>query len=105
MSNDPTDPKTGNYTLSQAMTLSLNTVFYKLASDVGPTNVATLAHAMGIAALDDGQRPADADAGQRRQTTDQIGIGSYEVRPIDQAVGYATLADGGIENNAYFVRR
>ena len=50
----------------QAMTLSLNTVFYKLASDVGPTNVATLAHAMGIAAYDEANDPATPTLGRRR---------------------------------------
>jgi membrane peptidoglycan carboxypeptidase len=105
VSNDPTDPKTGNYTLSQAMTLSLNTVFYKLASDVGPTNVANLAHSMGIAAQNDNNDPPTPTLQTDGQTTDQIGIGSYEVRPIDQAVGYATIADGGVENNAYFVTK
>ncbi len=105
VSNDPTDPKSGTYTLTQAMTLSLNTVFYKLASDVGPTNVATLAHAMGIAATDNANDPPTPTLVSGGQTTDQIGIGSYEVRPIDQAVGYATLADGGVANSAYFVAK
>ncbi len=62
VSNDPTDPKTGSYTLASAMTLSLNTVFYKLASDVGPTNVATLAHAMGITRDEHLDRSVDPDA-------------------------------------------
>ena len=37
--NDPTDPDHGSYTLRQATTLSLNTVFGKLTSLVGPDNV------------------------------------------------------------------
>jgi membrane peptidoglycan carboxypeptidase len=106
--NDPTDPSTGYYTLSQAMTLSLNTVFYKLASLVGPANVAKLAHAAGIPLKQTGSGPEpgaltlqDADG----HVGDKIGIGGYEVRPIDQAVGYATLANGGTEHDAYFVQR
>jgi membrane peptidoglycan carboxypeptidase len=107
ISNDPTDPKTGTYTLTQAMTLSLNTVFYRLASDVKPANVATLAHQVGIAATgdvaSDGQVvPTLAANGV---TDDRIGIGGYEVRPIDQAVGYATLANGGTANSSYFVQK
>jgi membrane peptidoglycan carboxypeptidase len=34
-----------------------------------------------------------------------IGIGDYPVHPIDQAVGFATIANGGIANKAYFVQR
>lgn len=34
-----------------------------------------------------------------------IGIGEYEVRPIDQAHGFATFAAGGIERDPYFVAR
>ena len=102
ISNDPTDPKSGNYTLADAMTLSLNTVFYQLASDVKPTNVATLAHSMGIAPTTGDGTPTLAINGV---TDDRIGIGGYEVRPIDQAVGYATLANGGTVNNSYFVQK
>ncbi len=99
--NDPSDPTTGTYTLNQAMTLSLNTVFYKLTSLVGPGNVAALAHSMGIPASDGDAKTLQING----VTDDRIGIGGYEVRPIDQAVGYATLADGGVEHDAYLVQK
>jgi membrane peptidoglycan carboxypeptidase len=107
ISNDPTDPKTGKYTLSQAMTLSLNTVFYRLASDVKPGAVATMAHSLGIAATGDvdGNGVVAPTLAINGVTDDRIGIGGYEVRPIDQAVGYATLADGGIANSSFFVQK
>jgi membrane peptidoglycan carboxypeptidase len=34
-----------------------------------------------------------------------IGIGDYPVRPIDQAVGFATFADGGVAHEGYLVQK
>ena len=34
-----------------------------------------------------------------------IGIGEYEMRPIDQAIGLATLAAGGVHRDAHFVAK
>ena len=39
------------------------------------------------------------------QTTFGIGIGDYPVHPIDQAVGFATFANGGMTNQPYFVEK
>jgi membrane peptidoglycan carboxypeptidase len=105
ISNDPTDPKTGKYTLADAMTLSLNTVFYRLASDVKPAAVATLAHQLGIAPTRDVNGVSTPTLQINGVTDDRIGIGGYEVRPIDQAVGYASLANGGTLNESYFVQK
>ena len=44
---------------------------------------------------------ANADGG----TGSAIGIGEYEMRPIDQAHGFATFADGGIEREPFFVTK
>jgi membrane peptidoglycan carboxypeptidase len=38
-------------------------------------------------------------------TDSGLGIGQYEMRPIDQAVGFATLASGGIRRTPYFVAK
>ena len=35
----------------------------------------------------------------------RVGIGQYEMRPIDQAVGFATFAAGGVHRNPYFVAK
>jgi len=102
ISNDPSDPTSGTYTLTQAMTLSLNTIFYRLASLVGPASVAATAHALGIPTTIDGAPSLQNASGL---TDDRIGIGGYEVRPIDMAVGYSTLENGGIENSGYFVQK
>ncbi len=99
----------GNCTLVQAMTRSLNTTFYGLAYEVGADNVrATALAATGMPDTwsDDGgllsNKPtlADPDSGA---TGASIGIGQYEMRPIDQAVGFATIANGGVRHGTHIV--
>ena len=105
--NDPTDPDYGTYTLVEATTLSLNTVFGKLTSLVGPGNVVKTARAMGIPATESatGANPG-APTLMRNGTPDNyVGIGNYPVRILDQAVGYATLANGGLVRQSYFVQK
>ena len=40
----------------------------------------------------------------RRHRRSSIGIGEYEMRPIDQAVGFATFASGGVQRDAVLRR-
>ena len=99
-------------TLVEAMTRSLNTTFYGLAYEVGPENVrATALAATGMpetwpattgGSLDDQPTLTAPGTGV---TGSSIGIGEYEMRPIDQAVGFATLANGGVRHAAHFVSR
>ena len=90
-------------TVLEAMKRSINTVFYDLAIQVGPDNVAALAHRMGVA---DRRTDNDSPTLQVGGVTDgSIGIGRYEVRPIDQATGFATIASGGVSHPTHFVRR
>lgn len=90
----------GSCTLRQAITRSLNTTFYGLSYEVGGAAVADLAHRAGIRTETDDGTPTL----QREGTTaSSIGIGEYEVRPIDQAHGFATLAAGGLERPTYFI--
>jgi membrane peptidoglycan carboxypeptidase len=98
-------------TLVQAITESLNTVFYGEAYDVGPLKVRALAlKAMNLpdvwpstaGPVADKKSLADPSTGR---TDGSIGIGQYEVRPIDQAVGFATFASGGIQRDPYFVAK
>jgi membrane peptidoglycan carboxypeptidase len=96
-------------TLQEAIVKSLNTTFYGLTYEVGPPNVrSTMLKATGLpeawaAGNLKGQKtladPATGgiDAG--------LGIGQYAMRPIDQAVGFATFADGGVRHNPYFVAK
>ncbi|MEP6852347.1 MAG: transglycosylase domain-containing protein [bacterium] len=107
------DPGDASYSYPQpitnAMKVSLNTVFARLADRIGPDTVAATARAAGIAA----KKTASAygEAGQptlvnaKGKTNATIGYGGYAVRPIDQATAFATLADGGLRHDSYFVQK
>jgi membrane peptidoglycan carboxypeptidase len=102
-----------NCTLKEATTKSLNTTFYGLAYEVGPENVAATARAAaGIPDRWDAEDPTvDPDLlghetlsiPKTDDTGGSIGIGEYAVRPIQQAVGFATFAAGGVYHPAHFV--
>jgi membrane peptidoglycan carboxypeptidase len=99
--------------LKTAITESLNTVFYGEALDVGPTNVRQTALAAtglpdvwptGSGSALTGKKTL-TDPSTDGVTAAAIGIGQYEMQPIDQAVGYATFASGGIYRAPYFVAK
>ncbi len=101
----------GSCTLMEAMTRSLNTTYYGLAYEVGAQRVRqNILEATGLpevwpevgGALDEKATLADPDTGAAGAS---IGIGQYEMRPIDQAHGFATLANGGVEHEPFFVAR
>jgi membrane peptidoglycan carboxypeptidase len=103
--NDPSDSdkSSPDIKLSLAMKYSLNTTFDLLAFNAGPDNVAATAHAMGVAATDsDGAKTL---VNKNGQTSFGIGIGDYAVTPLDQATGYATIANGGKVNQPYLVQK
>ena len=85
-------------TLTEAITRSLNTTYYGLAYEVGPENVRdTILAATGLPDQWQGGGLAGKTtlASGEGGTGSSIGIGEYEMRPIDQAQGFATLAAGG----------
>jgi membrane peptidoglycan carboxypeptidase len=103
--NDPGDESVSSsrIKLALAMKYSLNTTFDLLALDAGPNDVADTAHSMGIAKEDsNGHKTLQEKNGD---TTFGIGIGDYPVTPLDQATGFATLANGGKTNQPYFVQK
>jgi membrane peptidoglycan carboxypeptidase len=103
--NDPGDysVSASRILLSLAMKYSLNTTFDLLALDAGPDNVAATAHAMGIAETDSrGQKTLVNNHGH---TGFGIGIGDYPVTPLDQAAGFATLANHGVANQPFLVQK
>jgi penicillin-binding protein 1A len=76
----------GNYTLRRALAASVNTVYAKLADDVGRAKVKAVAEAAGLAPSSGiGTNPAMA-----------LGV---EVTPLSVAQGYATLAAGGVRRD------
>jgi membrane peptidoglycan carboxypeptidase len=94
-------------TLRQAITESLNTVFYGEAYEVGPNKVRQLAlDATGMPDVwPSGVLQGKKTLAQDGATGGAIGIGQYEMRTIDQAVGFATFASGGIHRAPHFVAK
>ncbi|WP_448610781.1 transglycosylase domain-containing protein [Geodermatophilus sp. URMC 60] len=103
----------GACTLREALTRSLNTTFYGLAYEVGAERVRqNILEATGLpeawpdepayGVLAGSNTLADPNTGGAGGS---IGIGQYEMRPIDQAHGFATLANDGVEHEPYFVAR
>jgi membrane peptidoglycan carboxypeptidase len=90
-------------TVLEAMKRSINTVFYDMAIQVGPDNVAELAHKLGVPVkqTNNGTLTLQKDG----VTDGSIGIGRYEVRPIDQAVSFGVFAAGGQLHQPYFVQK
>ncbi len=82
--------------LVRATAESINTVYVPLAITVGPDKVRDTAYAMGVSR----ENPLSGDSGHAAAG---ITLGIYPVRPIDQAVGYATLAAGGVRNDPYLI--
>ena len=72
----------GAIPLRKALAASLNTVSVRLALQVGPAAIAQLARDAGV------QTPLRQDI--------TIALGSSEVTPLDQAMGYTTLARLGV---------
>jgi membrane peptidoglycan carboxypeptidase len=84
----------GALNLVQATQRSINTGYVELAQEVGVENVRETAYEVGIP--------------ERMITDDQvvptIALGVSDVRPVDQASGYATFANGGEHIEAHVVR-
>ncbi len=79
---DDDDRYLGAMTLRYALAQSRNVVAVKLAQDLGIDRVVEYAHRMGITA------PLDP--------TLSLALGASGVSPLDQAAGYATLANQGV---------
>lgn len=90
-------------TVKHAMTESLNTVFAKITADVGPQKVADLAHSAGIPPTLNGQPTLMGDNGGGPDINIAIGGGTTQIRPLDQAAGYATFANDGMRIPSHFI--
>jgi membrane peptidoglycan carboxypeptidase len=96
--NDEGDPAFGDIDLTTGLQYSVNTVYFRLACDVGPKKVREL---MRKAGLDDPKDKLDGEGSLSPQIA--LGSGGYEVRPLDQADGYATFAAQGLRAKPHFV--
>jgi penicillin-binding protein 1A len=72
----------GQVTLTQALSMSLNTVAVRLAQEVGPKAVVATAHRLGISS--------------DLQPNASIALGTSEVTPLELVGAYAPFANGGI---------
>jgi penicillin-binding protein 1A len=72
----------GVESVASATLQSDNSVYARIAVDVGPENIVAMAHKLGI------QTPLKA--------VPSLVLGSVGVTPLDMASAYATLADGGV---------
>ena len=87
----------GRVDLVEATRRSVNTAYYQLGLEVGPAEVAKTARAAGI--------PDDTPLANPDGTVEGgISLGTYEVQVMDQAVAYATFANGGVPVRPFFVR-
>lgn len=77
--------------MRRALAQSLNTVAVRLALDVGPERLAEIASAMGV------RTPLRKDV--------TMALGSSEVTPMDQAMGYATIARMGVPTDPVYIDR
>jgi penicillin-binding protein 1A len=79
---EPPPTEARRLTVRMALAKSDNLAAQKIFEEVGPANVVTWAHALGI----------EADL----KPTPSLALGAYEVAPIELAVAYRTFASGGI---------
>jgi penicillin-binding protein 1A len=73
-----------------------NSVFARLSLDVGPDNIAAMAHKLGIR--------TDLRANEGVYVP-SMGLGSRVVTPMDMASAYSTLAAGGIYSKPMAIRK
>ena len=85
------DESFGQVSLPTALANSINSVFVKLGVDAGLTNVANIAHQLGI--------PSSTQLAE----VPSLPLGSQYVRPLDLAGVYATLAARGIAATPHLV--
>ena len=81
----------GIRSIQRATAVSSNTGFIRLVQEVGPQNVADLAHRMGITS--------------ELSPVLTLTLGTSSVTPLEMASAYATLASGGVRHGAVVVTR
>jgi penicillin-binding protein 1A len=81
----------GAVTLTQALSMSLNTVAVRLGLEVGPKNVVRTAHRLGIAS--------------KLDANPSIALGTSEVSVLELVGAYATFANGGLMASPHVVTR
>lgn len=85
------DSSAGTMNLVSATAGSVNTIFAQLVVEVGPENVAEVAHKMGI------RSPLEIEGGS---VPCSITLGTLEVTPLEMTEAYATFASLGVRHPA-----
>ncbi len=86
----------GSTSITRATLASDNTVFARLTLDLGPEEVAKMAHRLGVRSSLKTREGAYVPS---------LGLGSIGVSPLDMASAYATLAAGGIYSKPMAIRK
>jgi penicillin-binding protein 1A len=86
----------GPTSIESATLRSDNSVFARLSLDVGPENIAAMAHKLGVRTDLRSKEGAYVPS---------MGLGSRVVTPMDMASAYATLAAGGIYAKPMAIRK
>jgi penicillin-binding protein 1A len=81
----------GSVTLTQALSMSLNTVAVRLGLEVGPKNVVRTAHRLGISS--------------KLDANPSIALGTSEVSVIEMVGAYAPFANGGVAVSPHVVTK
>ncbi|WPO42950.1 transglycosylase domain-containing protein [Tardiphaga sp. 42S5] len=81
----------GSVTLTQALSMSLNTVAVRLGIEVGPASVVRTAHRLGIAS--------------KLEANASIALGTSEVSMTELVGAYAPFANGGLAVSPHVVNR
>lgn len=97
----------GTCTISEALKRSLNTSFYRMMLDMGPNGpqkIADMAHKLGIPETIPGVGKSLTEP-DGNGPNNGIVLGQYQVRPLDMASAYATLAASGMYRAPHFVQK
>ncbi|WP_439956077.1 transglycosylase domain-containing protein, partial [Nocardia yamanashiensis] len=97
----------GMCTISEALKRSLNTSFYRMMLDMpgnGPQKIADMAHKLGIPETIPGVGKTLTEPDGSGPNNGVV-LGQYQVRPLDMASAYATLAASGVYHKPHFVTK
>ena len=95
----------GRCDLAEALKLSLNTVYFRLATDIGGQAVADAAHAAGVPRQIPGQQGPSLTEPNGAPPAAGIALGQYPVPVLNMAGAYATFAADGKANDTHFVQK
>ncbi|WTL36245.1 penicillin-binding protein [Nocardia sp. NBC_01503] len=97
----------GMCTIAEALKRSLNTSFYRMMLDMpgnGPQKIADMAHKLGIPKTIPGVGETLTEPGGGGPNNGIV-LGQYQVRALDMASAYATLAASGMYHAPHFVQK